>query len=120
MKDVKGLSWINFLLGIWLIVSPFALLYRGISEALWDNVIVGVCVAVLAVWRAVARETEDLAGVSWIMALLGLWTLVSPFLLGYSRMREAMWNDVVVGIVIGVLAIYRASTTAFMQPAHRH
>src|SRR3954469_7890715 len=98
MKSLKGVSWLNFILGIWLIVSPFVFLYRGISEALWDNVVVGILVALLAIWRAVADDTEGMTIVSWVMALLGLWTLISPFVLGYSQTRNAMLNDVVVGV----------------------
>jgi hypothetical protein len=54
---MKKISWVNFVLGLWLIVAPFALLYRGISAALWDNVIVGIIIAVLAGWRALGKES---------------------------------------------------------------
>ena len=120
MKDLKGVSWLNFILGLWLIVSPFVLLYRGITNALWDNVIVGIIIAILAIWRAVAAETEGMTGVSWLMALLGLWTLISPFVLGYSHTQNAMVNNVIVGIIVGVLAIWRGSVTSAAQPLQRH
>jgi uncharacterized membrane protein YdfJ with MMPL/SSD domain len=118
MKELKGVSWLNFILGVWLIVSPFVLLYRGISQALYDNIIVGILVAILAIWRALAEETDGMTVVSWVMALLGLWTLISPFVLGYSQTRNAMVNDVIVGIVVGILAIWRGSVTSAAHPAH--
>ncbi|HEY1268538.1 MAG TPA: SPW repeat protein [Candidatus Binatia bacterium] len=119
MRELKGVSWLNFILGIWLIISPFVLLYRGLSQALWDNVIVGIIIAILAIWRALAEETEGMTVISWVLALLGLWTLISPFVLGYAQARNAMVNNVIVGIVVGILAIWRGSVTSAAQPLHQ-
>ena len=52
---MKGLSWANFILGLWLIVAPFALHYRDITVAMWNNVIVGIVVAILAIYRALEK-----------------------------------------------------------------
>jgi SPW repeat len=113
---MKGLSWANFILGVWLIVAPFALVYRGISAALWDNVIVGIIVAVLAAWRALGKESVRMTVTSWAVAVLGLWTLAAPFALRYESNANAMWNDVIVGIVLAIIATYRALDRSGMQP----
>lgn len=49
---MKSLSWANFVLGLWLIVAPFVLHYREITAALWNNVVVGIVIAILAIIRA--------------------------------------------------------------------
>lgn len=49
---MKTLSWINFVLGLWLIIAPFALRYNMVPTATWNNVIVGIAVAVLSIIRA--------------------------------------------------------------------
>ncbi|MCL6450535.1 MAG: SPW repeat protein [Acetobacteraceae bacterium] len=36
----------------------------------------------------------------WIPMVLGLWLIAAPFVLGYSRLTTALWNDVIVGIVV--------------------
>lgn len=54
---MKGLSWINFILGLWLIVAPFVLEYRHISAAMWNSVVVGIVVAILAIYRALEKST---------------------------------------------------------------
>ncbi len=54
---MKGLSWLNFVLGLWLIVAPFALHYWEITTAMWNNVIVGVVVAILAIIRALETSS---------------------------------------------------------------
>jgi len=88
---------------------------------LWDNVIVGIIIAILAAWRALAAENSRMAVTSWITALLGVWTLAAPFALRYSSTANAMWNNVVVGIVIAILATYRALDRSGMEPLqHQH
>lgn len=50
------LSWLNALLGIWLIIAPFVLRY-GSSSALWNDVIVGLFIAFLGLWSATASRS---------------------------------------------------------------
>jgi len=100
---MKGLNWANFALGVWLVVAPFALLYRGIQAALWDDVAVGLLIASYSFWRAL--EIEELTVANWIVGALGLWALVSPFALHFSRTTIAMWNNVIVGAVVTIVAI---------------
>jgi hypothetical protein len=58
-----GLSWINLLLGIWLIISPFALVAPPVPPALaWNNVILGIIVLVLAALSGMATKS------TWRMA----------------------------------------------------
>lgn len=46
---------------------------------------------------------------SWLAALVGLWVLVSPFVLsGPIASGTAMWSNVVAGIAIAVLTAYGA------------
>lgn len=104
---MKYLSWTNFLLGLWLAVAPFILVYHGISAALWEDVIVGLLIAGFAFWRAVGPETQGMAAVSWTVAVLGIWALIAPFALGYSEVAAAVWNDVIIGILVAALAFYR-------------
>lgn len=37
--------------------------------------------------------------------ILGIWMLISPWVLGYQGETSAMWNAVVLGILIGAAAI---------------
>jgi hypothetical protein len=38
--------------------------------------------------------------------ILGLWLLISPYALGFTEMRGAYWNAVVVGLISTVNAAY--------------
>jgi hypothetical protein len=49
-----GWSWANVILGIWMIISPFAL---GVmtTAILWNNIILGIVIAVIAAGSASSR-----------------------------------------------------------------
>lgn len=46
-----GLSWLNLLLGLWLIVAPFVLGFAAATPT-WNSVILGIIVALLAIGGA--------------------------------------------------------------------
>ena len=50
---IKVLNWINAVLGLWLVIAPFALSYSGVSGATVNDIIVGIVVIILGVWAAV-------------------------------------------------------------------
>lgn len=53
------LSWINALLGIWLILSPWIYGFTDNTGRKWNSVIVGIVVLVLSVWSAVATSSSE-------------------------------------------------------------
>jgi len=50
-------SWINFILGIWLIISSFVLV-KDTQGGMVNNLVVGIVVAVLALWAALSKKGE--------------------------------------------------------------
>ncbi len=51
------LSWLNVLFGLWLLVSPFTRGY-AVTSLIWNDIIVGIIVAVMAVLSTVAAGKE--------------------------------------------------------------
>lgn len=51
---IQGLSWIDAILGVWLIVAPFIVAYSGNVGAMVNDIIVGAVVLVVEVWGALA------------------------------------------------------------------
>ena len=54
----KILSWLNVLLGIWLVFSPFLLDY-GMRSVAWNDIIVGILLVGLAWWSASRPRAEE-------------------------------------------------------------
>lgn len=46
----KWEEWINLIIGVWLIIAPFALDFTYLQGATWNQIIVGLLVAADAVW----------------------------------------------------------------------
>ena len=98
----------NLILGVWLAVSPWVLPLAAESTPAWNAHIVGVVVAVAAIATLIAFHKWE----EWVNAALGAWLIVSPYLLGFATLRDALWNQIIVGVLIGGLAIWAAVTTA--------
>jgi hypothetical protein len=109
MRTASSLSWLVAVAGVWEVVSPFILGYSAITVAMWNAVIFGVILILLAGWAALSQNVGTDRTLDWINAILGLWLLASPFVLGYSATRIIVWNDAIVGIVILVLAGWAAT-----------
>lgn len=116
MNTAKTLSCLIALAGLWEVLAPFFLGYSATTVAMWNAVIVGVVLIALA---AIATFREDVTvdkTTDWINAVLGLWLILAPFALDYSAVVVAMWNDIIVGFVVIVLAVWAASIFG-KQPA---
>ena len=99
-------SGINFLLGLWLIVSPWVFGFAPGESSMWNAVAVGVLIAVIA-----ASRQRGPAAVSWLNVALGAWVIASPWVYGDTTNADRTWNSVVTGALALVLAWVSATTT---------
>jgi hypothetical protein len=95
---------VNFVLGIWLIASPWVLQYATQTTPAWNAYVVGVIIAVAALSALLAFHQWE----EWVNVVLGAWLIVSPWLLGFSALTNVVWNQVVTGLVAGALALWAA------------
>lgn len=109
-------SGINMLLGIWLILSPWVFDYSQKSAAL-ASVTLGVLIALLAAIRV--ASVYDTAGLSGINLVLAFWIVASPWVYEYATDQGALLNNVVVGMLVALLAVWSAIATDAVQKSHR-
>lgn len=114
LQRARWASSLNVLAGLWLVIAPFALNFTSSSNAMWNSIIVGVVVLVLAAIRAF--DPDEREGISWVNMVLGLWMVVSPYVLGYTNVNQAQTNALVTGVIILALAAFSAYET---NEAHR-
>ena len=108
---MKGFIWINLLLGIWLIIAPFAFAVTG--APMGNDIVLGILLIAFSWWMLGAMAPP--VGTAWFEILCGIWLIVAPFVLGYGAMRSAMSNDVVCGI-IAIIVAAAASWTLTRRP----
>jgi hypothetical protein len=51
---------------------------------------------------------DEVAGASGLNVIAGIWLIISPWVLGYTG-PDAMWNPIVFGAIVGILALARAA-----------
>jgi hypothetical protein len=94
-------DWASWIIGFWLVLSPWVLHFDLSATATRNAVIVGFLIVLCEVVElSIFRDWEE-----WINVGLGAWLVVSPWILGLSD-RTATANFVVVGLVLIALAIY--------------
>lgn len=109
-------SGLNVIVGLWLVISPFALDYVGVGDAARNAAIVGLLVAVMAAVRAMSVFRQ--VWLSWANVVLGVWLIVSPWILGHDQVTAATWNHVITGLVIAVLAGISAMASTSVDRDH--
>ena len=97
---------VNLALGLWMIISPWVLSYASENKPTDNAVVFGFFIAALAL----AALFKVMAWEEWVSVALGAWLAVSPWLLGFSGLVAAMWNAVIVGVVVAVLAVWALGT----------
>jgi VIT1/CCC1 family predicted Fe2+/Mn2+ transporter len=96
--------WILSILGLLLVISPFALGYNNDTNAMWSSIVLGAVIALVSGYKALARDKgvwEDVIDV-----IAGVVAIAIPFVLGFSSITVALWTFVVMGILVVLLSGY--------------
>lgn len=106
---MKWQDWVNFALGLWVIVSPWIIAHVMVSPAAPEGVtdpamaihyFIGVAVVVVAVAALFAWSAWE----EWANVILGACLLISPWVLGYSASTGLMGNAAIAGALIVLFA----------------
>jgi hypothetical protein len=100
---------LTFLAGLYLAISPWVIGFSSAQVSLTtNNLITGIALAALAVGFASAYGRTH--GVAWVAPLIGVWTIVSPWVInGDAAKTDTIWNNVVTG---AVAVVFGAAATA--------
>ena len=94
-------DWTSWALGLWLLLSPWALFFDNEPRALHNALAVGALIIIAEIVElSIFRDWEE-----WINVVLGAWLAVSPWVLGIAS-AAARWNFLIVGTLVVVLALY--------------
>jgi hypothetical protein len=103
--------WLIGVIGLWLMVSPFVLGVpvgedAGAGAFRWSFVGPGSVLVLLAVTAMLASQTWE-AGLA---APIGVWLILSPWILSYTAFPSAVWSAVASGAAILLLGIWSLVT----------
>ncbi len=107
MKRLK--HWqdvVNALFGVWLVCSPWILGFQEARTPTANAILVGVALVAAALGAMIVPRAWE----EWTECALGVWLVISPWVLGFSAMRDAMLSAVISGIAIAALALWTLAT----------
>jgi len=104
MGRAEWQNWTNFLLGIWYFFTPWAISNSSMSSAdlgmTLNHWIVGAMVAVAAGLALQSLHVWE----EWVNLVLGVWIILSPWMMNFSVDPVVTWNSIVVGSVVALMA----------------
>lgn len=110
-RDVALVDGPVFLLGLYCAVSPWILHFTANQPALVPhNLIVGIAIGLLALGFTAAPAR--MYGLSGAMCALGVWMIISPWIVGDGPDAGVIWNNVVIGALTLALGTVCLATAA--------
>jgi hypothetical protein len=100
-------DWTNMALGLLLAVSPWLLQFTGLDAATLNAVIIGFLIFALSALALTLLDRWE----AYINGLLGLWAVLSPWLIGFTTYDMAMLAHIALGamvVAVAVIEIWRA------------
>ena len=96
---------VTILLGVWILISPMVLGFApGQRDVTWNSWVIGVVLLIVAAGRAAAQVPKF-----WQEAanlVLGIWLILSPWILEFSAHAPARNSTLVAGIVVAGIALW--------------
>lgn len=103
MEPIRWQDLGNIFLGAWLFVSPWVLDYFiGMPAAAKNSFSLGLTIVIFAAVAVYIPQIWE----EWINMALGVWTIISPWVLGFDVERDIAANDVIVGVMVTALATW--------------
>ena len=111
MTKMRWQDWATLVAGIWLLISPWIVGYAADAAATSNAVIFGIAIIIYSIIElSIPRAWEE-----WLMVAAGVWLIVSPWVLRFSSETRAVWDMVIVGIIVALLALWACSTFGTMS-----
>jgi hypothetical protein len=82
----------------------------------WNAYLLGLAIVAFALWHLYAPE----AWKEWTNLALGVWVVISPWVLGFSQNTVVTTNMVIVGLIVSAFAAYLAMHEPPQAMKQRH
>ena len=110
-KNTTWEDWGNLLLGAWIFIIPWTVNHSLpnaiMTGAMWNFWLVGLVVFVSA---ALALQNIK-PWKEWTNLIAGVWLIISPWTFGHASQPALLWNSLIVGLAVSVLAGLALSIT---------
>lgn len=95
--------WVNFLIGIWLIISAFVWPHTAGARA--NTWILGALIAIASIWAVFTP------GARFLNTIFAIWLFFATLVI-YHASSATVWNNVIAAVVVFVLSLIPSPPTA--------
>ena len=95
-------DWVGMLIGVLIGISPWLADQQTDPVVMWNAVLVGALVLVLAQLEYVSLQRWEEIG----EIVLGLWLVASPFIFGYAEGGQLRYWHFILGAIIALLTTW--------------
>ncbi len=113
----RFIDWVNLLLGIWLIISPWVLGTVASTTGTVVLVVMGIALVVFSVWALLRVENR---AAEWWNFFAGVLLFVLPWIFRYTATNGDAWNSWIVGFVVAILSLITMSLIKGIHPQEQH
>ncbi|MGY0056650.1 SPW repeat protein [Streptomyces sp. LZ34] len=114
-QAVEAMSLIT---GLYLAASPWIVGFNGMMTLAVTNLITGIAYALLM--GGFGQAYERTHGMAWAAALLGVWSIVAPWLVaGNVATTRTIISNIIAGAVAVLLALVASSQAKTAAPGRR-
>ncbi len=104
-ESMKWRNWLSAVIGLWMIISPWALELHTQRLATNTTIIVGAIQLIVSVWAATAVQVQSWkTWQNWVAFLCGFWFILQPFTGHYEL--DQYYTTVVAGVVTIIVNIW--------------
>jgi SPW repeat len=102
--SARAVSGLTFLTGLYLAISPWVVGFNHFTTLTANNLIVGIALALLAFGFASAYGRTH--GITWVAPLIGVWTIIAPWVVsGHFATPATLWSNIVTGAIAVLLGL---------------
>ena len=106
-------DWVDMVLGVWLVVSPWVLGFSDSDPVATRNaLIVGIAIAALSAITFLAYSVIE----EWVDVILGLWLIASPWILSGTGNGAVVADFAIVGALVAGLSGYEIWSSRHGRP----
>ncbi|MER6504000.1 SPW repeat protein [Streptomyces sp. NPDC001455] len=109
-RDVALVDAPVFLVGLYCAISPWVVNFLGTQPRLTThNVIMGIAIAVLGL--GFTAMPERMYGLSWAICAMGIWMIISTWVVGSAPSLGVILNNVIIGALTLLLGLVCAAVS---------
>ncbi|HKE83383.1 MAG TPA: SPW repeat protein [Vicinamibacterales bacterium] len=112
---MKSVSWVNLVLGVWLLCAPWVLHSSGLAMA--NSILMGVIVIAIAALSLLTRARNHVP--AWFQVAAGFWVFFSPWALGINHETSIVVTSTIAGALIIIFSLVRGSAGEPAIAGHR-